>query len=254
MTILKIEDIVKDFIGLRALNHIDLEIEQGEILGLIGPNGSGKTTLLNVVTGFLKPTVGKVTFKEEIISELKPYQIAKKGIVRTFQRTSIFPDLTVEENLIRGSYLFDKSSVLGSFFLSKSYKNDDHILYQAIMEILKFVNLDAKKNMIARNLPAAEQRILEIAIALAAKPELLLLDEPAAGMNITEALRTMDLINAIQKNGTTIVVIEHNMKVIMHLCSRIIVLNEGTVIAKGTANEISNNEKVISVYLGSKKV
>ncbi|MFC1862890.1 ABC transporter ATP-binding protein [Thermodesulfobacteriota bacterium] len=253
MSILKIKNIAKDFGGLRALNKVNFEVQQGEILGLIGPNGSGKTTMLNVITGFLKPTKGRITFKDEIISGSKPYQIAKKGVIRTFQHTSIFPDLTVEENIVRGAHLHDASSVLGSFFLSKKYKEKEVELRQEVMDILAFVNLKEKSKMIARNLWAAEQKILEIAIALAARPDLLLLDEPASGMNLAEALRSMELIKLIQKNGTTIIIIEHNMKVIMQLCSRIVVLNEGTKITEGSPAEVGNNEEVISIYLGTRK-
>jgi branched-chain amino acid transport system ATP-binding protein len=253
MSILKIKNIAKDFGGLRALNKVNFEVQQGEIFGLIGPNGSGKTTMLNVITGFLKPTEGRITFKDEIISGSKPYQIAKKGIIRTFQHTSIFPDLTVEENIVRGAHLHDTSSVLGSFFLSKKYKEKEVELRREVMDILAFVNLKEKSKMIARNLWVAEQKILEIAVALAARPELLLLDEPASGMNLAEALRSMELIKLIQKSGTTIIIIEHNMKVIMQLCSRIVVLNEGTKITEGSPAEVGNNEEVISIYLGTRK-
>jgi len=253
MSILKIKNIAKDFGGLRALNKVNFDVQQGEILGLIGPNGSGKTTMLNVITGFLKPTEGQVTFKDEIISGYKPYQIAKKGVIRTFQHTSIFPDLTVEENIVRGAHLHDASSVLGSFFVSKKHQEKEVELRQEVMDILAFVNLKEKSKMIARNLWAAEQRILEIAIALAARPELLLLDEPASGMNLAEAWRSMELIKLIQKNGTTMIIIEHNMKVIMQLCSRIVVLNEGTKITEGSPADVGNNEEVISIYLGTRK-
>ena len=167
MSILKIKNITKEFGGLRALNKVNFEVQQGEILGLIGPNGSGKTTMLNVITGFLKPTAGQITFKDEIISGSKPYQIAKNGVIRTFQHTSIFPDLTVEENIIRGAHLHDTSSVLGSFFLSKKYREKTIELRKQVMDILAFVNLKEKSDRLAKNLYAAEQKILEIAIALA---------------------------------------------------------------------------------------
>ena len=230
-----------------------LDIQQGEILGLIGPNGSGKTTMLNVITGFLKTTAGHTTYEGEIITGLKPNQIAKMGLIRTFQLTSLFPDLTVEENIIRGKHLHTKSSFFGSFFGTKHYREEETNLKQEVMDILAFVNLQGRGDMVARNLPAAEQRILEIAIALAAKPKLLLLDEPASGMNILEAARAMELVRSIQNTGVTVVVIEHNMKVIMQLCSRIVVLNEGIKIAEGAPEEISKNEEVISIYLGKRK-
>jgi len=253
MTILRIEGLTKDFGGLRALNTVALNVQQGEILGLIGPNGSGKTTMLNVITGFLKTTAGSAIYKEELLTGLKPHQIAKRGVTRTFQLTSLFPDLTVVENIIRGRHLYSKSSFFGSFFGSKSYRKEEAKQKQELMDILRFVNMQEKADKVARNLPAAEQRILEIAIALATKPELLLLDEPASGMNLPEAASAMELIRSIQQTGTTVVIVEHNMKVIMQLCSRIAVLNQGIKIAEGTPQEISKNEEVISVYLGKRR-
>lgn len=253
MTILKIKKLTKDFRGLRALNNVNLNVRQGEIFGLIGPNGSGKTTVLNIITGFLKPTAGDIVYKGGLISGLKPHQIAKRGVIRTFQLASLFPDLTVKENIVRGRHLSTNSSILGSFFWSKGYRKEEAKLRQEVMEILSFVKMQEKSDMAARNLPAAEQRVLEIAIALAAKPELLLLDEPTSGMNLQEAARTMELIQSIRQMGTTVVIVEHNMKVIMELCSRIVVLNQGIKIAEGIPEEIIMNEEVISVYLGKRR-
>jgi branched-chain amino acid transport system ATP-binding protein len=253
MTILRIEGLTKDFGRLRALNDVTLNIQQGEILGLIGPNGSGKTTMLNVITGFLKPTAGNAIYKEGLLTGLKPHQIAKRGVTRTFQLTSLFPNLTVTENIIHGRHLYSKSSFFGSFFWNNRYRKEEARLRKEAMDILTFVNIREKCDMIAGNLPAAEQRILEIAIALASKPQLLLLDEPASGMNVPETASAMELIRSIQQMGTTVVIVEHNMKVIMQLCSRIAVLNQGIKIAEGTPQDISKNEEVISVYLGKRK-
>jgi branched-chain amino acid transport system ATP-binding protein len=253
MTILRIEGLTKDFGRLRALNDVALNVQQGEILGLIGPNGSGKTTMLNVITGFLKPTAGSAIYKKGLLTGLKPHQIAKRGVTRTFQLTSLFPSLTVIENIFHGRHLYSKSSFFGSFFWNKSYRKEEARLRQEAMDILTFVNMQEKGDMIAGKLPAAEQRILEIAIALASKPDLLLLDEPASGMNVPEAASAMELIRSIQQTGTTILIVEHNMKVIMQLCSRIAVLNQGVKIAEGSPQEISRNEQVISVYLGKRR-
>jgi len=232
---------------------VTLNVQQGEILGLIGPNGSGKTTMLNVITGFLKPTAGSTLYKEGLLTGLKPHQIAKRGVTRTFQLTSLFPNLTVIENIIHGRHLYTQSSFFGAFFWSKGYRKEEVRLRQEAMDILTFVNMQERRDVITRNLPAAEQRILEIAIALASKPELLLLDEPVSGMNVPEALSAMELIRSIQQMGTTVVIVEHNMKVIMQLCSRIAVLNQGVRIADGTPQEISKNDQVISIYLGKRK-
>jgi len=254
MTILGIEGLTRDFGGLRALDKVDLALQSGEIFGLIGPNGSGKTTMLNIITGFLKPTAGHITYKGKLITGFRPHQIAKRGVARTFQLTSLFPALTVEENVISARHLDSHSGVLGSFFLTKPYHKEEVKSRQEAMDILKFVRLYEKSGMVAQNLPAAEQRILEIAIALAVKPELLLLDEPVSGMNIQETARVMELIQSIQQRGTTVVIIEHNMKVITELCSHIAVLDHGVKIAEGTPEEITNNKDVISVYLGKRRV
>jgi branched-chain amino acid transport system ATP-binding protein len=253
MTILRIEGLTKDFGGLRALENVTFDVEQGEILGLIGPNGSGKSTVLNVVTGFLPRTSGQVTFKGRCISGFKPHQIARNGLVRTFQLTSLFPGLTVIENIFRGRHLGSNSGFLESIFQTPGYRRQESRLRQEAMDVLRFVNLDQKGDMLASNLPAAEQRILEIAIGLSAKPDLLMLDEPAAGMNLSEAFRAMELIRSVRQKGTTVMIIDHNMKVIMQLCSRIIVLNQGVKIAEGTPQKINANQEVVDVYLGKRR-
>jgi branched-chain amino acid transport system ATP-binding protein len=253
MAILEIEGLAKDFKGLRALNNVDIKIQQGEIFGLIGPNGSGKSTMINVITGFLKPTAGKITYKGELIGGLMPHQIAKKGVIRTFQLTSIFPDLTVEQNIIRGKHLNANSSILGSSFWTKGYRREEAKLKQEAIEMLALVNIQGKSKMVARNLPPAERKILDMAIAMAAKPTLLLLDEPASGMNAEEAVRVVELIRSLHQTGITIVIVEHNMKVIMDLCFRIVVLNYGIKIAEGTPEEVANNQDVISIYLGKRR-
>lgn len=246
----------RDFGGLRALHELDIDVRQGEILGLIGPNGSGKTTLINVVTGFLELTAGNLLYKGQSIKDLKPHQIAERGIVRTFQLTSLLPNLTAEENIIAGRHLKTRGSMWsmwGSFFDTRSYRREEMKLRQKAAEILAFTEMEERRDMLARNLPAVEQKALEIAIALAAEPELLLLDEPAAGMNPQEVVKLLGLIQSIQRMGITIVVVEHNMKVIMGVCTRIVVLNYGAKIAEGTPVEISKNDTVIAVYLGSRK-
>jgi len=252
-TTLEIKGITKDFGGLRALSKVDLEVQEGQIFGLIGPNGSGKTTLLNVITGYFPPTAGLVVYKGTNISGLSPYLIAKRGIVRTFQITSIFPNLTVEENVIAGSYLKTKGSFWGAFFQTRVYRKEEKRLRQKATEILALLRMEEKRNVIAKALGLGEQRRIEIAIALATEPKLLLLDEPAAGLNPTEALELVHVIETIRDRGITLVVVEHNMKVIMQLCSRIAVLDYGSKITEGTPGEVANNENVIRVYLGGKK-
>jgi branched-chain amino acid transport system ATP-binding protein len=251
--ILETRELSKEFGGLCALRELDIEIHQGEVFGLIGPNGSGKTTFLNVITGFLKPSSGSVLYKGESIVGFEPYQIAKKGMVRIFQHTSLFSNLTIEANIAGGCYLNTSGSILGSFLHTKGYKEEQMELGRKVKEVLGFVGMQANPDTIVKKLSSGEQRSMEIAIALAAKPELLLLDEPAAGLNPEESKVLMSLIKSIQKEGITIGIIEHNMKVIMGTCNRIAVLDYGVKIAEGTPEEVAKNEKVISVYLGGRQ-
>jgi branched-chain amino acid transport system ATP-binding protein len=256
MAFFQLQTLTKKFDGLAALDHLSFEIIEGEIFGVVGPNGSGKTTLVNVITGFLRPTTGNVIFKEESIEGLRPYQIAKRGIIRTFQLTSLFPSLTALENICSARYLKTRHSDLGSFarsiLLSKEYRNEEKKLEKEAEEILSIMEMTDQRNVIAENLPTVDQRKLEIAIALAAEPEFLLLDEPAAGMNPEEVNRIMGVIQHLQQRGITLVVIEHNMRVITGICNRVMVISYGTKIAEGTPEEVVNNEKVIASYLGEK--
>lgn len=253
MTILEIKKLKKDFKGLRALNNVDLDVHLGEIFGIIGPNGSGKTTLFNIVTGFLNPTEGQVIYKGKSIVGLKPHQIAEAGIGRVFQLSSLFPNLSVNQNLIGSRHLRTNNNFLGSFFNTASYQHEELKLEKKVAELLAFVGLEERQDVVAKNLPYGEQRKLELAMALAAEPELLLLDEPATGMNPEETEKIMHLIQSIQQAGVTILVVEHNMKLIMGICTRISVINFGAKIVEGTPEEIALNEDVVSIYLGKRK-
>lgn len=250
MAILQTRGLSIKFGGVEALRRLDLEVEEGEIFGLIGPNGAGKTTCLNVVTGFLMPTAGTVMYKGQPITALEPNAIAKRGLVRTFQITNVFPNLTAEENVIIGRYLRTSGNALGAFFRSRSYRFQEAILKKKAVEILDLLGFQGKRNVIARNLPHGEERKLEIAIALACEPKLLLLDEPAAGMNPDECSRLVNLIQLIQGTGITVLIVEHNMKVVMEVCTKVAVLDFGIKIAEGTPDVIAHDEKVIAVYLG----
>ncbi len=251
MEILKLTGITKDFKGLRALDGVDMDVHKNDIVGLIGPNGSGKTTLINVITGFLPLTAGNIMCKGESITGLKPHEIAQRGVVRTFQLTSVFPDLTVEENIIAGRHLKTGSSVLGSFFHTPSYREEEKRLKQKAGELLAFMRMEEYRDLPAKNLSFGNERKLEIVIALAAEPEVLLMDEPAAGMSPDEQGRLINLIRLISKQtGITIIIVEHNMKVIMSVCTSIVVLNYGVKLAEGAPEEIARSEEVISAYLG----
>jgi branched-chain amino acid transport system ATP-binding protein len=250
MAIISVNGLAKNFGGLRAIDGIDLEVDAGEILGIIGPNGSGKTTLLNVVSGFVPPTAGTIHYKTQPISGLKPHEIAKLGMVRTFQIASVFGNLTVEENVMHASYLRTTRSLWGSLFCSKAYRRQERLLAERTSAILAFTGLERKRVMPANQLGGGEQRDLEIAIALAAEPEVLLLDEPAVGMNPEEQRGLMRLIRAVHDRGVTVILVEHNMKVIMGICSRVVVLQYGRKIAEGPPEQIVRDSVVMSAYLG----
>lgn len=252
MQILELKNLSKNFMGLRALSGVSLEVREGEIFGLIGPNGSGKTTCFNLVTGFLKPSAGSITYKDETITGLEPFQIAEKGIIRTFQAVRLFPNLTVENNIIIGRHLKTKANFCGALFRSRKHRDEEARLLDKTSSLLDLLELKDRRDTPAKNLPLGEERKLEIAIALAAEPTLLLLDEPAAGMNPQESVKLIQFIRSIQKMGITVLIVEHDMRVVMEVCDRIAVLNQGCKIAEGSPEMIANNETVISVYLGRK--
>jgi branched-chain amino acid transport system ATP-binding protein len=238
MRILEGEGVTKNFGGLTAISNVDFHVEQGEIVGLIGPNGAGKTTLFNLISAALVPKPGVIRFKGEKISGLKPHQICRAGIARTFQSVKVFGNMAVLENVLLGS-LFGRSTGISSVDATRE-----------AMESLKFVGLSAVRAIPARDITLANQKRLEVARALATKPELLLLDELIAGLNPTETTEAMELVAKLRDKGITIFMIEHVMKAIMGICDRLIVLHHGEKIAEGTPHQITNNQTVIEVYLG----
>ena len=250
---LEIRGLSKYFGGLAAVNELDLSINKGELVGLIGPNGAGKTTTFNLVTGFLRPTRGKIMLEGNDIVGRKPHSVAEKGMVRTFQATSIFPNFTVLQNIVAASHLNPKVVFWeAALHTSSSRKKDEHILSQSL-EIIRFMGLEGVKDTPAKSLPHGHKRILGIAIAFAAEPKLLLLDEPLSGMNAEEVSETVGLIKRIWQREVTILLIEHNMRATMSLCQRIVVLNFGKKIAEGSPEEIKGNNEVIRAYLGTSK-
>lgn len=237
MGFLEVDNLGIRFGGLVAVDDFSFHIDQGEIVGLIGPNGAGKTTAFNLISGALNPTTGTIKFKGEDITGLKPFEICRKNVVRTFQGINLFSHMTAMENVITG-LLFGAQA-------------DKSRIEQETMELLEFVELSEKKDVLAQDLPIAEQKRLEIARALATKPKLLMLDEVMAGLNVTEVTSALELIRKINREGITIFLIEHIMHAIMGVSDRIIVLHYGRKIAEGIPDEISANEKVIEVYLGA---
>ena len=251
MALLELKDVSRHFGGLAAVSHLDMAADQGEIVGLIGPNGAGKTTVFNVISGVFHPDRGQVGFDGEDISSLEPHFVAQRGIVRTFQTTTLFSGLSVIENVLLGLHLVSTIGFREAVFHTKSCRDKENELRQKARETLAFVGLVGVENEFARNLPYGHQRLLSIAIALAARPKLLLLDEPVAGMNPREVNTTMDLIRSIRdRRGIGIVLVEHNMRAVVSLCERIVVLNFGQKIAEGPAAEIRENQHVIDAYLG----
>ncbi len=250
-SILTATGICHSFGGLMALQNIDFTINRNEIVGLIGPNGAGKTTLFNLFTGHYYPTLGEIYFNGQKINGLKPHQITPKGIARTFQNIRLFGHMSVLDNVLIGQHCRTKTGLFGAIAKTHSSKKEEAQALEIALEMLRFVNLVDKKDEKARNLSYGEQRRLEIARALATDPLLLLLDEPAAGMNPQETTALIELVRQIRDEmGKTILLIEHDMKVVMGISERIAVLNYGKKIADGSPKEIQRNEEVIKAYLG----
>jgi branched-chain amino acid transport system ATP-binding protein len=253
MVLLQVQKLNKNFGGLAALHRVDLNVLESEILGIIGPNGAGKTTLFNVITGLIPPTEGKVIFKEEDITGLRADQIARRGIGRTFQASVLFMENTVFENVFIAFHMDYRQPGWKSFLHTPGAIKEELVIRQRAMEIMEFAGLASIKEELAMNLPHGHQRVLGVSLALATRPSLLLLDEPATGMNPVETSAMVDLIRKIRERGTGVVIVEHDMKAVMSLCDRIIVLNHGVKIAEGPPEEIRKNKEVIEAYLGKER-
>jgi len=254
MPLLELKDVTKLFGKLPALEDIDLSVQKGEVLGICGPNGSGKTTLINVISGYYKPNRGTVYLEEKKISGLRPDQVAARGIARTFQANMCFHRATVLQNMVVGSFLQYRTNEWQAFFETKTYKDRRKKVAAQVLETLKLLNLDSHANIPAADLPHGHQRIFGIAMALMTKPSLLLLDEPTTGMNHEEAVFVVEQIKKINEHGITVVLIEHNMKVLLDVATRVVALNFGTKIAEGKPKEVMKNQAVIEAYLGTETV
>jgi len=251
MPLLEIQHLTKKFGGLTAVDDFSMTIEKGDITGLIGPNGAGKTTVFNMISGLFKPTSGKIIFNGRDISGLSPNNIVHLGLMRTFQVTTVFSDLSVLENIRLGSHALAKISFWADLFTTPYQRKKEKELFTKAAGLADFLGLGDKKNELAKNLSHGHQRALEMAIALAGDPELLLLDEPVAGMSAEETQEVMRIIRAMHKRGLTILLVEHDMKMVMDICTSLYVLNFGKKLAEGNPQQICINPQVIAAYLGA---
>jgi branched-chain amino acid transport system ATP-binding protein len=250
MAILEVQGVTKRYGGLTAVNNVSFSVEMGTILSVIGPNGAGKSTLFKLICSFVPPTSGRVSYNGQTITGLPPHEVAQRGVVRTFQETTIFKEMTALQNVIVAHQLRCRASTFGIYFSSVTARADEERFHYSATEILDYLGLGAVKGMLARNLPHGHLRALGIAVAMAAEPKVLLLDEPFAGMNIEETEAAVKMVRGIRDRGVTVVLVEHDMSAVMRISDRIVVLNFGTKIAEGTPSEIQRNEAVIAAYLG----
>ncbi|GAB3033643.1 ABC transporter ATP-binding protein [Nocardioides flavus (ex Wang et al. 2016)] len=248
--ILEVDQLTLRFGGLTALDNVSFDIKEGEILGLIGPNGAGKTTCFNAITGVYKPTSGTISFRGESLAGKKRFEITQSGIARTFQNIRLFPTMTALENVLVGADAQHSTGILSALFRLPKHRREEEAGHRRAMELLRFMGLHTKADELAANLSYGDQRRLEIARAMATNPKLICLDEPAAGFNPQEKRVLMDLIRKVRDQGFTVLLIEHDMRLVMGVTDRIVVLEFGKKIAEGTPAEIRDNPAVIAAYLG----